>query len=267
MEAESMVLTEVGFQNYAVTFCVCFILFVVAVKIYGHFQNYCETPKEALSTDSIFGKCKFPDCVRCRRHKDVLMRARTKLTYYDDDQKANAASSLALLLKDVQSSYQKLAQESETDSSQSYDLSAPNPLIFRVRGIRAQAVWDIEEFPGLAGISDSLQQIQDEFRELAKGVGQTDGESSQWKVNETPSGRWAICHLVDQGIQTKAAMACPVTWRTVSNLPGVMTNNLFGNVAFSIVEPGTRIAPHFGPTNIRIRCHLGLLCVLLCFIH
>ena len=36
-----------------------------------------------------------------------------------------------------------------------------------------------------------------------------------------------------------------------------MKGNLFGNVAFSVVESGTTIAPHHGPSNIRIRCHLG----------
>lgn len=260
MEAESTIWTEVGLQNCAVTFCVFFILFVIGVKFYRHIQNYCEPPKEEFSADSIFGQCKFPDCVRCRRHKDVLMRARTKLTYYDDDKNENAATSLSLLLKDVQSSYQKLTQDTRTDPSQSYDLLAPNPLIFRVRGIRTQPVWNIEEFPGLTLLSENLEQIQNEFSELLKGFGQTDNENTCWKVNETPSGRWAICHLVDQGVQTKAVTACPVTWRTVSKLPGVMTDNLFGNVAFSVLEPGTRVAPHFGPTNIRIRCHLGWFC-------
>lgn len=257
MAAKSAIWTEVGFQNCVVTFCVCFILFVIAVKIYRHFHNHCEPPKEEFRADSIFGQCKFPDCVRCRRHKDVLMRARTKLTYYDDDLKENSATYLALLLKDVQSSYQKLTQDTNTDSSQSYDSSAQNPLIFRVRGIRAQPVWSIEEFPGLALLSENVEQIQKEFSELLKGFLQTDKESSHWKVNDTPSGRWAICHLVDQGVQTKAVTVCPATWSTVSKLPSVMTDNLFGNVAFSVLEPGTRVASHFGPTNIRIRCHLG----------
>nr|KAG5686434.1 hypothetical protein BaRGS_017702 [Batillaria attramentaria] len=34
---------------------------------------------------------------------------------------------------------------------------------------------------------------------------------------------------------------------------------LFGsNVAFSVVMPGTTVLPHYGPTNIRLRAHLGL---------
>ncbi|XP_037085102.1 aspartate beta-hydroxylase domain-containing protein 2-like [Pollicipes pollicipes] len=37
-----------------------------------------------------------------------------------------------------------------------------------------------------------------------------------------------------------------------------MRRTVFSNVCFSLLEPGTRIEPHRGPTNARVRCHLGL---------
>ncbi|KAK7087289.1 hypothetical protein V1264_021361 [Littorina saxatilis] len=256
MEATRPIWTEVGVLNGSVTICACFILLVVVLKIVRHLQNPSRANKTEINSKATFGQCRFPDCVRCRRHKDVLMRARTKLTYYDDSQRENPSSPLELLQKDVQASYCKLTQDSSEYSSEDVGLTSQNPLIFRVRGIRAQAVWDSEEFKGLAMLSESAAQIQSELDELLKNS--SDEYDSYWKVNDTPAGKWSICHLVDQGVKTPAVTACPETWRVVSSLPGIMTDNLFGNVAFSLVEPGTKIEPHFGPTNVRIRCHLGL---------
>ncbi|KAL8576083.1 hypothetical protein ACOMHN_001433 [Nucella lapillus] len=126
-----------------------------------------------------------------------------------------------------------------------------------MKGIRAQPAWDTDEFPGVDALSASLKEIQKELKELLKSYS-SKSETGYWKVNKTPSGKWGICHLVDQGVQTKAVGVCPATWQTISSLRAAMTDNIFGNVAFSVIEPGTTIKPHFGPSNIRIRCHLGL---------
>ncbi|KAK7459437.1 hypothetical protein BaRGS_00039005 [Batillaria attramentaria] len=64
--------------------------------------------------------------------------------------------------------------------------------------------------------------------------------------------------IVLHGSNTSALEKCPVTWKAIQSLPCAMTGNLFSNVAFSVVMPGTTVLPHYGPTNIRLRAHLGL---------
>uniref|UniRef100_A0A8C9P2C4 Aspartyl/asparaginy/proline hydroxylase domain-containing protein n=1 Tax=Spermophilus dauricus TaxID=99837 RepID=A0A8C9P2C4_SPEDA len=51
---------------------------------------------------------------------------------------------------------------------------------------------------------------------------------------------------------------CPRTYRLLGSLRTCIGNNVFGNACISVLSPGTVITEHYGPTNIRIRCHLGL---------
>ena len=37
-----------------------------------------------------------------------------------------------------------------------------------------------------------------------------------------------------------------------------MKGVVFGNALISVLEPRSSIAPHCGPTNLRVRCHIGL---------
>ena len=37
-----------------------------------------------------------------------------------------------------------------------------------------------------------------------------------------------------------------------------MARTVFGNAFVSVLEPGSEITPHCGPTNLRVRCHLAL---------
>lgn len=79
-----------------------------------------------------------------------------------------------------------------------------------------------------------------------------------WKNNRTPDGSWNVFHLINQGSAVKENQElCPLTMGVVHSLTSVMKDNVFGNVMFSLVRPGTKITPHYGPTNIRLRCHLG----------
>ncbi|XP_075070560.1 aspartate beta-hydroxylase domain-containing protein 2 isoform X2 [Mixophyes fleayi] len=80
-----------------------------------------------------------------------------------------------------------------------------------------------------------------------------------WKVNSTPTGEWFTFYLVNQGVCIPAnCKKCPRTYRLLGSLRTFIGNNVFGNACVSVLTPGTVITEHYGPTNIRIRCHLGL---------
>ena len=52
--------------------------------------------------------------------------------------------------------------------------------------------------------------------------------------------------------------ACPRTTNLVENLPGAAIAGQ-GQAYFSVMDPGTHVTPHCGPTNAKLRCHLGLV--------
>lgn len=80
-----------------------------------------------------------------------------------------------------------------------------------------------------------------------------------WKANSTPRGQWWTFYLVNQGTpMVLNARRCPRTWRVLGQLRTFIANNVFGNACFSVLSPGTTITEHYGPTNVRLRCHLGL---------
>merc|ERR1712151_91271 len=57
-------------------------------------------------------------------------------------------------------------------------------------------------------------------------------------------------------------MGCPVTANLLDAVPGARQlaehPSGCGNAIFSMLEPGTCLRAHCGPTNTRLTCHLGL---------
>jgi aspartyl/asparaginyl beta-hydroxylase (cupin superfamily) len=55
------------------------------------------------------------------------------------------------------------------------------------------------------------------------------------------------------------AARCPATMAAISDLPIPIIAGRSPMVLFSILEPGTHIAPHNGMLNTRLICHLPLI--------
>ncbi|XP_037669752.1 aspartate beta-hydroxylase domain-containing protein 1 [Choloepus didactylus] len=51
---------------------------------------------------------------------------------------------------------------------------------------------------------------------------------------------------------------CPGAYRALRGLRSFISANTFGNAGFSVLLPGARLEGRCGPTNARVRCHLGL---------
>jgi aspartyl/asparaginyl beta-hydroxylase (cupin superfamily) len=98
----------------------------------------------------------------------------------------------------------------------------------------------------------NFDEIRKEFFGLRGGFGfQPEGENIQ------RNGTWNVFFLYEQGRKNERnCRRVPVTTKLAES-EGVL-RSIQGLVYFSVMAPGTRISPHRGPTNIRIRCHLGL---------
>eukprot|EP01098_Paradermamoeba_levis_P001841 TRINITY_DN1210_c0_g5_i1.p1 TRINITY_DN1210_c0_g5~~TRINITY_DN1210_c0_g5_i1.p1 ORF type:complete len:209 (+),score=83.57 TRINITY_DN1210_c0_g5_i1:306-932(+) len=70
---------------------------------------------------------------------------------------------------------------------------------------------------------------------------------------------WSVFFLWREGKKEEQNCSlCPRTTEIVSQLPDLLENMEQGYVYFSIIEPGGHVRPHFGPSNLRLRLHLGL---------
>jgi len=131
------------------------------------------------------------------------------------------------------------------------------PNVLYMEELSARPFWSEAEFVSdIAVLESHVQEIREEFENVYNTVW-PDG----WLVNNTSSGEWAVYHLFNQGAPIPSnCQKCPKTCAVLRNLVSSMSNsgNLFGNVSFSVVQSSTHISPHYGPTNVRIRCHLGL---------
>ena len=69
-------------------------------------------------------------------------------------------------------------------------------------------------------------------------------------------GSWKIIRLLWEGKKTRESESFPKTMEIIEKIPHCAS--AMGHVFFSILLPGARIKPHYGPVNTRICYHLGI---------
>lgn len=95
--------------------------------------------------------------------------------------------------------------------------------------------------------------IRDEGLKLLTEEGMFVNEAENLK----DTGDWKQLELFARGMKTKNCMLAPFTCRLIEKFPGASTCKR-GQVKFSVLHPDTHVFSHCGPTNCRVRCHLGL---------
>mmetsp|Transcript_34472 Transcript_34472/g.94900 ORF Transcript_34472/g.94900 Transcript_34472/m.94900 type:complete len:272 (-) Transcript_34472:42-857(-) len=92
--------------------------------------------------------------------------------------------------------------------------------------------------------------IRDDFRRLEKARCEDINTKGL-----TVQGNWSKVHLISHSFRHSALDECPTTRQVLNSIPFCTA---LGSAYFSILAPGTVVRPHFGPTNFRIRYHLGI---------
>lgn len=118
-------------------------------------------------------------------------------------------------------------------------------------------------FPELSNLHQTLSKLflsTDILQLLLCDYQQATRDAEKWKINTTPTGKWRVYHLMDQGVwQKDRIVSCLNTMRLLGSItPQLMIDNLYGNVLLSELEWGSSIEPHTGPCNFRIRCHIPI---------
>ncbi|XP_076437632.1 aspartyl/asparaginyl beta-hydroxylase-like, partial [Babylonia areolata] len=138
-------------------------------------------------------------------------------------------------------------------------LSADQRSLYNVDGLTSRPWWTKEQ----TGYQQFLQLLQDNWQVIRdEGMQQLDMDSGLFKheaesLRET--GEWKQLTMYQQGHKNKRMCdKVPKTCALIDQISDAKGCKR-GQVKFSVMQPGTHVWPHCGPTNCRIRAHLGLV--------
>ncbi|XP_035611647.1 aspartyl/asparaginyl beta-hydroxylase isoform X9 [Oncorhynchus keta] len=131
--------------------------------------------------------------------------------------------------------------------------------LYNVDGLKAQPWWT----PKDTGYMDLIKTLERNWRtirdEALSVMDKTTGLFVPEEENLREKGEWGQFTLWQQG--KKAGESChsvPKTCGLLERYPEA-TGCKRGQIKFSVMQPGTHVWPHTGPTNCRLRMHLGLV--------
>lgn len=101
-------------------------------------------------------------------------------------------------------------------------------------------------------ISKYWEIIRDEGLNLLTEEGNFQDENEKLK----DVGDWKQFNLFVRGQKSKNCNQAPFTCKLLDSFEASKCKR--GQIKFSVMHPGTHVHPHCGPTNCRIRAHLGL---------
>lgn len=143
-------------------------------------------------------------------------------------------------------------------------------------GLTANAWWDRQQFQWGEELEAAWEDIRDEALRLrggCKGQGMPQAwsavgsETATHDADIVSGGEWREFVLfganVPRGPDSEAARSCPKTVEAIERLlPAAvaMAQLGVGEIIFSALAPGTRLLPHCASSNVRLTCHLGLVC-------
>jgi aspartyl/asparaginyl beta-hydroxylase (cupin superfamily) len=121
----------------------------------------------------------------------------------------------------------------------------------RYPSLTSLAWHDPAQFSIVPALEKEYEGIRREILALRRADFQREGE----KIDR--SGSWDVFFFYELGRKNVDNCAkCPLTTDIIEGHNTIRT--LAGLSYFSKMSPGTHVAPHRGPTNMRLRCHLGL---------
>lgn len=133
-------------------------------------------------------------------------------------------------------------------------LSPAQRSLYNVERLKSQPWWEVEETP-YAKLARSLEKSwRDILREgeAAKALYEKEKEGLKER------GEWSQLDLFARGREIPGrCKRAPVTCSVVQ-AEAAAVGCRRGQIKFSAMQPGTHVRPHVGPTNCRLRMHLGL---------
>jgi len=138
----------------------------------------------------------------------------------------------------------------------------PAPSLFVYPGLRSQPWWAPGELPdGVRRSLDAMWASRDALLREYDAISAAAGSDYNLGAAEAKlhTGEWRWHSAVSKGVlQPSLGLVAPVTAGLLQTCPSLLTGVPFAYAFFSNLRGGARIAPHFGPCNLRLRVHLPL---------
>uniref|UniRef100_A0A3Q3RAF4 Uncharacterized protein n=1 Tax=Monopterus albus TaxID=43700 RepID=A0A3Q3RAF4_MONAL len=131
--------------------------------------------------------------------------------------------------------------------------------LYNVDGLKAQPWWTPKE----TGYTDLVKVLERNWKTIRdEGLAVMDQNTGSFipeEENLREKGEWGQYTLWQQGRKVgNACQGVPKTCSLLERYPEA-TGCKRGQIKYSVMQPGTHVWPHTGPTNCRLRMHLGLV--------
>lgn len=207
---------------YPVTIIFCSILIILLYVI-----QYLDKSKRNAAKE-----CNSPGCVRCKRYKVIKENGLRRLKTLKLKEALRSRISKAIKLESIENSKQK-------------------PNVYFDNSFHSIPFWSADAFEDVLLIEKNGVILNQAFSKAKE-------YPELWCNNTTLTGSWRTFYFYNQG--ERCDYNCnlfPEVARLVENLPNFMSDCVFGNACFSVLSPHTELQEHYGPCNIRLRCHFG----------
>ena len=223
---------------------VALVVLLIATLLTEMFSHQGYYIRHSRSNDTNF--CSSPVCLRCSHRREATSIEVVSKKLDEFVRVTGNRTGLKRLYKGLK--YYR------TQEGRKNPLSAQKPTVFHLDGLVAKP-WHDYYSVQLSSLllSANFELIKSEFQQIRFRT------SEGWFKNSTLQGEWSVYHLINQGEKVESnCSACPKTMEIIESVVPLLKECSFGNVLFSILQAGTHITAHYGPTNCRIRCHLPL---------
>jgi hypothetical protein len=140
------------------------------------------------------------------------------------------------------------------------------PSIFYYPGMPQREFYQRSEFPWLAEMEAAIPDMQEELRGVIARTKEfkpyVQGQPNRPRPNnpllDDPS--WGAHYFWKDGVEvTENSIHCPKTMAALEAAPIPVIQERSPMALYSVLEPGTHIAPHYGMLNTRLICHIPLV--------
>lgn len=126
-----------------------------------------------------------------------------------------------------------------------------------VEGLRAVPWWRVADVPVVQHLlaPAPLRAL------IAEGRALLAGHRAAFRPYYSPAlteGNWTDVTLALSGTRQPGAVHAPQSYAYWESLGEDAVTMVTGSAYFSVLSPGARLRPHCGPTNVRLRVHIGL---------
>lgn len=159
--------------------------------------------------------------------------------------------------------YARIGQQSK--ATEVYEDGVKNKLflskyqrsLYNVDHLTGRPWWNLKDTP-YREFFNILERHYKQIKAEGLAILNVDGYFKDESENLKDMGDWKQFELFARGMKNKHNCdKCPFTCSIVESLSDA-TRCKRGQIKFSVMHPGTHVWPHCGPTNCRLRAHLGL---------